>query len=631
MMSRVVKFFARFLSWINICYCESLFGRIFNSLWNALGHAFSGSFIYRFFSDESKRENVWESSAFGKIANLPKTIIIILQKKLSPFLTRQLNRSALCTAFSAWNLVSVRFYGILILAFSVATTFLSNNSKFVLLILVLMDISGFLLILVNRSLKQLTSGSKIIKMLCELFIEYKESENDKIINCNKPVHYLTACVIGVLLSIVYAYAGTMVFLLFLGIVLSFAFLMKYLRLGVFLTVALSPVLPTMVLVLLAFICAFVFFVHVIIDDKFTFSKSSFNVAVIFFVVSLVWGVINSFAPLSSLKQVMVHMSFILFYFVLTNVIRTKKEWTALVKIFMLSAFVVALYGVFQNFFGASSTDSWIDEEMFSDIKLRVYSFFNNPNVLGEFLVLTIPVAIALLWSRVRDTHKILFAFVLIFMVACMIFTWSRGAWLGMIFALAIFLVIADKRWMFAGVLALFLIPVLLYATGNIAILERFISIGNTNDTSTAYRVSIWQASIAMISDFWVGGIGIGSDAYTTIYPSYALPGARFALHSHNLYLQFLVETGIVGIVSLFAVLLGFLKSVFSTAVVRKIKQSDVSKILVAMGAGLLGFGFQGLTDYVWYNYKIVMIFWIIMALGISGAKILKEDKGGDSL
>ena len=213
----------------------------------------------------------------------------------------------------------------------------------------------------------------------------------------------------------------------------------------------------------------------------------------------------------------------------------------------------------------------------------------------------------------------------------MIFTWSRGAWLGMLLAVALFLVISDRRWVFAGVLLLFLVPVALYMTGNSAILERFISIGNTADTSTAYRVSIWQASINMISDFWVGGIGIGSDSYTTIYPSYALPGARFALHSHNLYLQFLVETGIIGIVSLFGVLLGFLRTVFATSVVRKIKTSDIAKILVASGTGLLGFMFQGLTDYVWYNYKILMIFWIVIALGIAGSNILKNEQGGDSL
>ncbi|MBQ3181414.1 MAG: hypothetical protein IJB50_01445, partial [Clostridia bacterium] len=391
MNSRVVTFIAKILSCLNVCYQESLFGKAFNKLWNALGRAFSGSFIYRFFSDENRLYNVWENSLFGKVVNLPKKFVLFLQKKLSPFLKRQIKTSAICNAFSNWNLVSVRIYGVLILAFSIATTFLRENSRFTLALLICVELFGLLLVLVNRSINQLMSGSKISKFVIELYVDYDENLN---VTRVKIHHYIIAFVIGLLMSAICVFFGVEVLVIIVGGILSFAFFMKYLALGVFLTVAFSPMLPTMALVGLSFICAAVFLIHVIVDDKFTFSKSPFNVAVVFFVIALIWGVINSFAPLSSLKQVMVHASFILFYFVLINVIRTKKQWMFLIKTFIFSAFIVALYGVVQNFFGASSTESWIDEEMFSDISLRVYSFFNNPNVLGEFLVLTIPVAIA---------------------------------------------------------------------------------------------------------------------------------------------------------------------------------------------------------------------------------------------
>ena len=628
MNSKVLSFFASFLSKLNICFQESLVGKAFNKLWSLLGKAFSGSFIHRFFQDDKRRENVWENSIFGKIVNLPKTFLIFLQKKLS--LGEFIEKSAVCSAFSKWNLVSVRIYGVGMVAFGLATTIFRENSYLTLGLLVSLEIIGLLLVLINKSVHQLVSGSGIICAVVGIFVETDRDE--KSVARVKLYHYGISVGIGLLLSAVCIYSGVDVMVILFALVFAFAFMMKYLSLSVFLTVAFSPILPTMVLVGLSFICAFVFVIHVIKNKEFTFSKSPVNVAVVFFVIALLWGVVNSYAQASSIKQVLVHGSFILFYFVLTNVIRTKKQWLALVKVFMLSAFIVAGYGLFQNFFGVSSTDSWIDEEMFTDIKLRVYSFFDNPNVLGEFLVLTIPVAVALAWNKIREEHRVIFAIFLICMVACMIFTWSRGAWLGMMIALALYLVIADKRWLVVGTLGILLIPIVLYLTGNMAIIERFTSIGNTADTSTAYRVSIWQASVNMIGDFWLSGIGIGSDAYTTIYPSYALPGAKFALHSHNLYLQFAVETGIIGIASLFALLSGFLRTVLASSVVKKIKTSDTAKILVALGVGFIGFMFQGLTDYVWYNYKILMIFWIIIALGVSGSVIFKEEsKGGDSL
>lgn len=630
MNSRVVAVFVKVLLWINACFEESIFGKLFNKICSGLAKAFSGSFICRFFSDERKTENVWDNSVFGKIVNIYKRLILFLQKKLSPFINNQLKTSALCNAFLKWNTVSVRIYGLFLIVFCIATAFLRENSKLTLAILFFGQITGLLLVLVNKSIKQLVSGSKILNAIGNVFIEYKVSGQQ--VSRVKMYHYVIVCVIALIMSVVCVYTDVYTLILVTGAILSFAFIIRYLSLGVFFTVALSPVLPTMALVGLSFMCAFVFLIHAVTNKNFKFTTTPFNVTVVFFVIALLWGVVNSFTFTSSLKQVMVHGSFIMFYFVVINVIRTKKQWLALIKVFLFSAFVVAVYGLFQNFFGVSSTESWIDEEMFENIKTRVYSFFDNPNVLGEFLVLTIPVAVALLWNRVKDVHKLLFAVVLLCMSGCMIFTWSRGAWLGMLLAVGLFLIIYDKRWILAGVLMILLLPIALYLTGNMAIIERFISIGNTQDTSTAYRVSIWNASVNMIGDFWVGGIGIGSDAYTTIYPTYALPGARFALHSHNLYLQFFVETGIVGIIALFCVLFGFLKNVFNRNVVKRIKTSNIAKIVVALGTGFLGFMFQGLTDYVWYNYRILMIFWIVIALGISGANILKtEAKEGEVL
>lgn len=629
MNSRLVLFFTNLFAKLNVCYEESVCGKIFNKIWKALENAFRGSVIHRFFS-EDKYKGVWENSIFGKCVNSVQKLFVCIQQKIAPWLKRQIENSKLCSAFSKWNTVSVRIYGLAILIFGIVTTFLRENSNIALALLILVEIFGLLLIIINRSINQLISGSVVAKAISGIFAEcnFESKEVSRV----KLRHYIIAGIIGLIMAAVCCYFGIVELILIMGAVLAFAFLMKYLSLGVFLTIIFSPILPTMVLVGLSFICAIVFFIHALSDKEFKFTKVSMNVAVVFFVISLLWGVVNSLQPMASLKQVLVHGSFILFYFVVINVIRERKQWTAMIKLFMASALIVALYGIIQNFFGINSTESWIDEEMFNDIGRRVYSFFNNPNVLGEFLVFTIPVSVALVWNKLKFGHRAFFIITALSLVLCMVFTWSRGAWLGMILAVGIFLVISDKRWVLVGLAAIAMLPILLYVTGNTAIIERFMSIGNTADTSTAYRVSIWQASVGIISDFWYRGIGIGSDAYKQIYPYYALSGAEFALHSHNLYLQYIVETGIIGIASLFAVILEYIKTVFGAKVVKQIKKSDMSKILVALGAGFVGFLFQGLTDYVWYNYKMLMIFWIIIALGVSGAKILQvEDEGGDSL
>ncbi len=628
MSSKVFSCAEKALIKLNKWYEASSAAKAFNKVWEFLGNAFCGSFIHRFFSP-SERKNIWDNSIFGKTVNLPKNFILFLQKKLSAPISSMVANSMLCQGISNWANVSVRLYGTVMLAFGILLGALKYNQLVTVAISLLAAVLGVLFILIDRSINELTEGSLIVRLIGEIFSDLTKNHKESIQTTK--MQLIASGIFGAFLAIICFIIGVKYFIVGAVGIIGLTFLVKYLPLGIFMTVALSPLLPTMVLVGLSVLCAIIFVLHVVKNSEFKFAKSPMNAVIAFFIIALLWGCINSFDVMSSVRQVMVHVSFIIFYFVVINTIRTKRAWLALIKVFLASALLVAIYGVIQNFTGVSSTESWIDEEMFTDIKVRVYSFFNNPNVLGEFLVLTIPVMAALVWNNVREEHRTLFGIALILMAACMIFTWSRGAWLGMLIAVAIFLAISDKRWVFVGILAVILVPVALYLSGNSAIVERVLSIGNTADTSTAYRVSIWRASIKLLGDFWLPGIGVGSDAYKAVYPVYALTGADFALHSHNLYLQFWVETGVIGIVSLLVLAKAFVKNTFSVNVVKNIKKCDVAKLTVALGAGFIGFMVQGLTDYVWYNYKILMIFWIIIALGISGNLITKEDCGGELL
>ncbi len=619
MESKVLSFFKTFFARLLVWFDESLCGTYYNRFSAACHRAYTKSHISRFFRASEGRD-ILKHSLFGKLLLLPQTILLFLQKKLSAPICKLVEGSVLCSAFSAWADVSVQLYGLALWGFAIPFAIKNLIDRESIVFAAVFIVLGGVLIVINRSLRQLLGGSFLVKMLMGLFAEEEDTDHS-CVPCTTG-NRLVALGVGIVLFVLSMLFGVRVAALLAVGILGAAFLVRYLRLGVFLTVVLSPLLPTMVLVALSFLCTAVFCLHVIADRDFRFAKSPVNLFVVFFAMALLWGCVNSFSVVASASQVAVHLSFVLFYFVVINTIRTKKQWMSLVKLMLLSAFLVALYGVYQNFAGVEGAESWLDEEMFEGIRVRVYSFFNNPNVLGEFLVLTIPLVVAMLWAKMRGAYRSVFCFILLSMAACMIFTWSRGAWLGVFFACALFLVIMDKRWVLLGVLALLLLPLLMVLSGNTTILERLLSVGNTQDTSTAYRVSIWQASILIIKDFWVSGIGIGSEAFKSVYPAYALSGADFALHSHNLYLQIWVEMGIIGIAALLFMVLAFVKQVFSNAVIGAHKKDSHAKLVIALGAGVLGFLLQGLTDYVWYNYKILMIFWIFFALGVSGANLL---------
>lgn len=69
--------------------------------------------------------------------------------------------------------------------------------------------------------------------------------------------------------------------------------------------------------------------------------------------------------------------------------------------------------------------------MFSDISGRVVSTFANPNVLAEYLILMIPFAGAMLITSESKTERAFYPLTFASLAICLIFTWSRGAWLGL--------------------------------------------------------------------------------------------------------------------------------------------------------------------------------------------------------
>ena len=151
------------------------------------------------------------------------------------------------------------------------------------------------------------------------------------------------------------------------------------------------------------------------------------------------------------------------------------------------------------------------------------------------------------------------------------------------------------------------------------------SVGDTTDTSTSYRVYIWMGTISMLRDYWLCGVGLGSEAFNAIYPYYSYSGI-VAPHSHNLYLQIITENGFLGIVAFVAIIFTYYRMSISAIV--KLRRNKHEKMLTAtvtgLAAGMFGYLVQGMFDNVWYNYRIVFMFYIILALTACAARCGKE-------
>jgi len=376
------------------------------------------------------------------------------------------------------------------------------------------------------------------------------------------------------------------------------------------TILLSPILETMQILLFVLASIVSFGLKVLLEKDFTFRYTPMNAWVILFMIVYALSAVASMNLATSLQVALLVLSFIAFYFVLVNSITTRKELEVLLTLFVAIGFIVALYGIYQYIFvGSFASSSFVDKEMFADISTRVSGTFDNPNVMGEYLLLVIPVALTFLWKAKGWFQKLIVFGVVGVMIVSLALTYSRGCYLGIAACIGIFLLLINLKFILAFLAGLVAMPFVLPDS----ILNRFTSIGNTGDSSTSYRISIWKGAIDMIKDYWYRPIGQGTVAFNRIYPLYSYSGVG-AEHTHNLFLQLIIETGILGIVAFIGILFKFYQTLCHGL---KICQDKLLKIqMIAFISGMSGFLIQSMFDNTWYNNRIILIFWTFIGFAM---------------
>ena len=129
----------------------------------------------------------------------------------------------------------------------------------------------------------------------------------------------------------------------------------------------------------------------------------------------------------------------------------------------------------------------------------------------------------------------------------------------------------------------------------------------------------------MLKDYWLCGIGPGEDAFNMVYPAYSY-NAITAPHSHNLFLQIVCDVGITALV-VFILLLFVYFRMLCSALSRE-KDWTSRMLQIAFTSGACGFMVQAMTDYSFYNYRVMFLFFVFLALGGLAARRSSLPEGG---
>lgn len=332
------------------------------------------------------------------------------------------------------------------------------------------------------------------------------------------------------------------------------------------------------------------FLHAARQHTIRIPRSVLNAPLLIFIGAASLSLLNALSLGFALKELVKWAQLVLVMWLVIDLAGARR-WRAVTGAVLGAAVVQALIGVWQFGIRGDGPEHFL---ILGDRFYRAYGTFEQPNPYGGFLGMGLPLALGLalgtlgLWFKpvyemwraerpVRVRHllgavlnrhlRVLFGFVLVsgLLLTALVMSWSRGAWLGFgAAALVMLLAWPRKAWIGAALVIgglLFSIVVLRFnllpgaiatrLTGFTEFVQTFDVRGvdiNADNFSVIERLAHWQAAEDMVRYHLLLGVGLGN--YEPVYPGYALFNWPLPLgHAHNIYLNTLAETGIIGLLA----------------------------------------------------------------------------------
>jgi putative inorganic carbon (HCO3(-)) transporter len=333
-----------------------------------------------------------------------------------------------------------------------------------------------------------------------------------------------------------------------------------------------------------------------------------------FVATLSATVFNR-VTLDAERELMRLASYVCFYYAVAGWIKTEEEFIALFKTLMVSTIAVALFGFYQFLIGDYSAlygALYPTQEEILKVPPwsgRITSFLSHYNALAGYLNLIIPFCIGFALRAHDWMLRTLSRWCLGFACMALLLTQSRG---GLLACAAILILsahfFAPSRKVRMQRMAIASICVVLAALLAGLVFERLSQI---DDYTTVSRLAIWSGATNVFAGSPLTGMGFGN-LRSFMGGLVGLP-AGWVGDAHNLYLELLAETGILGFLAFAFLVVASLRMALAQ---RRLFQRDVDKVIgFAAFASICGVLVHGTVDYLFHTTPQATALFL-MVLGI---------------
>ncbi|MCF8277282.1 MAG: O-antigen ligase family protein [Flavobacteriales bacterium] len=359
------------------------------------------------------------------------------------------------------------------------------------------------------------------------------------------------------------------------------------------------------------------------------------------IINLVWlGVTTATSemPLISLKYLVSRLWYVVtFYFITTQIFRNFKSIKWFIAMYMTAFIGVIIYTIVHHgMYGFMEQPAhWV-----------MSPFFNDHTSYGAALAMFYPLLIGLVFSsHYSRSWKVVFLMVLALFTIALILSYTRAAWVSLIGALGVYLVMRF-RIRFTTIMALaaafFVALFLSWDTiimkleknrqdSSAELTEHVKSISNiSTDASNLERLNRWGSAWRMFKDRPFVGWGPGT--YMFQYAPFQLSSEKTSIstnagdkgNAHSEYIGPLSESGLFGMVSFLIVVICVIY--YSVKLYPRMKNEEHRLYLVSLFLGLITYLIHGILNNFLDTDKASAPFWGFIA-GIVAIEVyhMKEE------
>lgn len=340
-------------------------------------------------------------------------------------------------------------------------------------------------------------------------------------------------------------------------------------------------------------------------------------AILFFIVCLYISSVHGTNATKSIEACMSQIHWLRPCLFLALLFNPRREYIIAVCSAFTTGLIFLLQGISQGF---NPTDH------------RLYGGFMNANLFAAFINLLLPWVVlgAVKYTHSKAVRFVAFLVVVVSMGAILL-SGSRGAVIAVIIVLFVeaFLLGLRKKILIGVLIAALL--VIGAACMELSSLSRSYEQGGGITSESMYqhesgRVYVWTGAWNMFRDHPAYGVGLYN--FNANYVSHYMPENAVEPeleHAHNTILQRLAETGIVGSIGFWTLILYQLGWLLKN---RKIKGKINYLALAFLASMLLGL-VHGMVDYFFGLALYSRIFWMQWSVAFCQSELEKNETGND--